>query len=85
MVLNQNDYYVRVLMNDLLLRLDDTNEQHIEFVNRLIDYMMESNERPELYEGVYTNTALHRFKVRSNRVGLSSSHTHTVFLDPVMV
>lgn len=63
MVLNQNDYYVRVLMNDLLLRLDDTNDQHIEFVDRLMDHMMESNERHELYEGVYTNTALHRFKV----------------------
>ncbi|ORZ16603.1 hypothetical protein BCR42DRAFT_415426 [Absidia repens] len=65
MVFNQNDYYVRVLMSDLILRLDESNDRHSEFAHQLMNHMMESNNKPELYEGVFTNTAMHRFKIRS--------------------
>ncbi|KAI8096188.1 uncharacterized protein BX664DRAFT_323334 [Halteromyces radiatus] len=65
MTFNQNDYYVRVLMNDLIIRLDDTNSQHIEFAHQLMGHLMEINDKPELYEAVFNNTPLHRFKIRS--------------------
>ncbi|CAO3587682.1 unnamed protein product [Absidia cylindrospora] len=65
MVFNQNDYYVRVLMNDLILRLDEANDKHAEFAHQLMNHMIESNNKPELYEGIFTNTAMHRFKIRS--------------------
>lgn len=64
MTFNQNDYYVRVLMNDLVLRLDSTNPKHIEFAYALMKELIETNDKPELYIGVFTNTPTHRFKVK---------------------
>ncbi|CAO3617655.1 unnamed protein product [Cunninghamella echinulata] len=65
MTFNQNDYYARVLMNDLVLRLDGTNPKHIEFAYGLMKELIETNDKPELYIGVFTNTPTHRFKIRS--------------------
>ncbi|ORX62740.1 hypothetical protein DM01DRAFT_1403192 [Hesseltinella vesiculosa] len=65
MLLNQNDYVVRVMMNDLILRLDIDNEQHREIAIKIMNDLMEMNDKPEYYETVYINTAVYRFKVRS--------------------
>ncbi|EPB84910.1 hypothetical protein HMPREF1544_08345 [Mucor circinelloides 1006PhL] len=40
-MLNQNDYLVRVDMNDILLRLDIDNKQHKEFANLLLDQLLQ--------------------------------------------
>ncbi|ORE16390.1 hypothetical protein BCV71DRAFT_265697 [Rhizopus microsporus] len=63
-VFNQNDYLVRVYMNDLLLRLDTNNERHREFANTLLASFLHILENDALYEYMYTNTVEHRLKLR---------------------
>ncbi|CEJ01490.1 hypothetical protein RMCBS344292_15515 [Rhizopus microsporus] len=63
-VFNQNDYLVRVYMNDLLLRLDINNERHKEFANTLLASFFHILENDALYEYMYTNTVEHRLKLR---------------------
>ncbi|ORE02050.1 hypothetical protein BCV72DRAFT_252709 [Rhizopus microsporus var. microsporus] len=63
-VFNQNDYLVRVYMNDILLRLDTNNERHREFANTLLTSFFHILENDALYEYMYTNTVEHRLKLR---------------------
>lgn len=63
-MLNQNDYLVRVDMNDLLLRLDIDNKQHREFVNLLLDQLFRMMNDEILFEFTYTSTIEHRLKVK---------------------
>ncbi|KAI8074159.1 hypothetical protein BC940DRAFT_290184 [Gongronella butleri] len=67
MVLNQNDYVVRVLMTDLLLRLDPANSQQHAVAIGVLDQLLSMNsiDKEELYDVIYNNTARHRFKLRS--------------------
>ncbi|CAO3698396.1 unnamed protein product [Rhizopus stolonifer] len=68
-VFTQNDYLVRVYMNNLLLRLDVDNEQHKIFANTLLDSFFKYMGDDALFEYMYTSTAEHRLKLR---VGCSS-------------
>lgn len=63
-MLNQNDYLVRVDMNDLLLRLDIDNKQHREFANLLLDQLFHMMNDEILFEFTYTSTIEHRLKVK---------------------
>lgn len=62
-MLNQNDYLVRVDMNDVLLRLDIDNKQHKEFANLLLDQLLQLMNDEVLFEFTYTSTIEHRIKV----------------------
>lgn len=62
-MLNQNDYLVRVDMNDILLRLDIDNKQHKEFANLLLDQLLQLLNDEVLFEFTYTSTIEHRIKV----------------------
>lgn len=64
---NQNDYLVRVDMNDLLLRLDISKEDHKKFANLLLANFFKTLSDDSLFEYMYTSTAGHRLKV--NRGG----------------
>ncbi|CAO3620518.1 unnamed protein product [Mucor fragilis] len=63
-MLNQNDYLVRVDMNDVLLRLDIDNKQHKEFANLLLDQLLQLMNDEVLFEFTYTSTIEHRIKLR---------------------
>ncbi|KAI7864646.1 hypothetical protein BDF14DRAFT_1987237 [Spinellus fusiger] len=64
LVFSQNDYVVRVMMNDLLLRLDPKNEQHIVFANILLDELLQLSSQDNLFAFMYTSTIEHRTKIR---------------------
>ncbi|KAI8384828.1 uncharacterized protein BYT42DRAFT_563768 [Radiomyces spectabilis] len=63
-VFNQNDYLTRVLLNDLILRLDSSNETHTLIANQLLKEMLTVGQNEDLYEFMYTSTAEHRTKLR---------------------
>lgn len=63
-MLNQNDYLVRVDMNDVLLRLDIDNKQHKAFANVLLDQLLQLMNDQVLFEFTYTSTIEHRIKLR---------------------
>ncbi|CEP13385.1 hypothetical protein [Parasitella parasitica] len=64
-MLNQNDYLVRVDMNDILLRLDIDNKQHRHFANLLLEQLLHTmNSDDNLFEFTYTSTIEHRLKLR---------------------
>jgi hypothetical protein len=62
-VFTQNDYLVRVLMNDLIMRLDINNQEHCLFANKMIDSLLAGINRDELYDYTHTFTVEHRLKV----------------------
>lgn len=64
-VFSQNDYIVRVEMNDIILRLDNNNPDHVKLVHLLLDNFFQMIDDDTLYEFMYTSTAEHRLKVRN--------------------
>ncbi|KAI9281150.1 hypothetical protein BY458DRAFT_430265 [Sporodiniella umbellata] len=69
LIFTQNDYLVRVYMNNLLLRLDVKNKQHQILAVSLLDCFYRFIGDDMLFEYMYTCTAEHRLKLR---VGCSS-------------
>ncbi|KAI9019565.1 hypothetical protein CLU79DRAFT_888618 [Phycomyces nitens] len=65
LVFSQNDYMVRVMMNDLLLRLDPKNKQHIELANKLMECLLQLTSEENLFAFMYTSTIEHRTKIRA--------------------
>ncbi|RCH86084.1 hypothetical protein CU098_001180, partial [Rhizopus stolonifer] len=63
-VFSQNDYLVRVYVNDILLRLDLNNQNHIELANLLMDHLFRIVNEDILYEFMYMSTIEHRLKLR---------------------
>ncbi|KAI8390273.1 hypothetical protein BD560DRAFT_362076 [Blakeslea trispora] len=63
-VFSQNDYLVRVYVNDLLLRLDLSNKTHVVFANELMDHLFRIVNEDILYEFMYMSTIEHRLKLR---------------------
>ncbi|KAI8643710.1 hypothetical protein BD408DRAFT_341945 [Parasitella parasitica] len=64
-MLNQNDYLVRVDMNDILLRLNIDDEQHRQFANLLLDQLLHLMDNGEnLFKLTFTSTLEHRLKLR---------------------
>ncbi|KAG0167145.1 Tar (HIV-1) RNA binding protein 1 [Apophysomyces sp. BC1034] len=64
-VFSQNDYLVRVLMNDIILRLDPDNQQHILLANDVLKELLTVSQNDSLYEYMYTSTTEHRQKLRT--------------------
>lgn len=62
-VFSQNDYLVRVDMNDILLRLDVNNKDHTALANILLDNFFHIINEDILFEFMYTSTMEHRLKV----------------------
>ncbi|KAI7902965.1 uncharacterized protein BX663DRAFT_551827 [Cokeromyces recurvatus] len=63
-VFSQNDYLVRVKMNDLLLRLDGNNKDHVELANLLLDNFLDVLNNSDLFENTFVATVEHRLKIR---------------------
>ncbi|GAA5797284.1 hypothetical protein HPULCUR_002665 [Helicostylum pulchrum] len=63
-VFSQNDYLVRVDMNDILLRLDVNNKDHTTLANILLDNFFHIINEDILFEFMYTSTMEHRLKLR---------------------
>ncbi|KAI9478551.1 MAG: hypothetical protein EXX96DRAFT_571334 [Benjaminiella poitrasii] len=64
-VFSQNDYLVRVKMNDILLRLDVNNEDHVKLANLLLDDFLDVLNNSDLFENTFMATAEHRLKIRT--------------------
>ncbi|KAF7728535.1 Tar (HIV-1) RNA binding protein 1 [Apophysomyces ossiformis] len=64
-VFNQNDYLVRVLMNDILLRLNMDDQQHVQFAETVLTELLNVSQNDTLYEYIYTSTIEHRQKLRT--------------------
>lgn len=62
-IFSQNDYLVRVNMNDLLLRLDVNNKDHITLANLLLANFLRIINEDTLFEFMFMATAEHRLKV----------------------
>ncbi|KAI8359079.1 hypothetical protein EDC96DRAFT_545587 [Choanephora cucurbitarum] len=63
-VFSQNDYLVRVYINDLLLRFDLNNKTHTVLANDLMDHLFRIVNEDILYEFMYMSTIEHRLKLR---------------------
>lgn len=67
MLFNQNDYHVRVLMNDILLRLEETNDRHVAFAHRLLGALFAECAKAELVDHQFPSTIEHRTRVSNDR------------------
>lgn len=61
---SQNDYIVRVLMNDLMMRLDESRPAHVELGRRVLDGLLVHNLDEKYYISHYLNTIEHRERLR---------------------
>lgn len=63
MLFTQNDYMVRVYMNDLILRLDKDNDKHAVLAKEIMDYLLEEMNNENFKAFQFLSTIEHRTKV----------------------
>lgn len=63
MIFTQNDYMVRVYMNDLMLRLDKDNKNHATLAKQVMDYLLEETNNEKFKAFQFLSTIEHRTKV----------------------